>query len=50
MDDISFYNRILSESEIQQLYKSIEDEKPPIEISSKATYYSKNKTLYKRNI
>lgn len=50
MDDISFYNRILSESEIQQLYKPIEDEKPPIEISSKATYYSKNKTLYLESI
>jgi hypothetical protein len=50
IDEVRIYNRALSESEIQQLYKPIEDEKPPIEISSKATYYSKNKTLYLESI
>ncbi len=50
IDDVRIYNRALSESEIQQLYKPIKDEKPPIEISSKATYYSKNKTLYLESI
>ena len=47
IDDIRIYNRALSESEIQQLYKAEEEEneKLPIEISSKAVYDSKTKTL-----
>ncbi len=44
IDDTRIYNRALSESEIQQLYKA-EEEKPPIEISSKAIYDSKTNTL-----
>jgi hypothetical protein len=52
IDEIRIYNRALSESEIQQLYnaKEEENEQSPIEISSKATYYSKNKTLYLESI
>ncbi len=49
IDDIRIYNRALSESEIQQLYKVEEEEqekpKPPKEISSKAIYDIKTKTL-----
>ncbi len=47
IDDLRIYNRALSESEIQQLYKIEEEEqeKPPKEISSKAIYDIKTKTL-----
>jgi hypothetical protein len=47
IDDVRIYNRALSESEIQQLYNAKEDEeeKPPIEISSKASYDSSTNTL-----
>jgi hypothetical protein len=47
IDDLRIYNRAFSESEIQQLYNAKEDEeeKPPIEISSKASYDSSTNTL-----